>query len=203
MIPVPGLDSVRCAWVEIRQEGFALHGFLLFRSTDHYFPEYLEGDGLDDLNIWTGDDCAIFVVQSPSATWIEYTKATNHTWWKLFGRYDVDHTSSSPFSDLARDLGHSAVLAVGEETLTLRNVFAPCLNQFQHSAEIAKILYRFGLEPTEHPCLILFRDLKDRDIWFVDLRDLCRLPESDLAESLKRWFGDGEFKRMMEEARYA
>jgi hypothetical protein len=100
-------------------------------------------------------------------------------------------------------MGHSAVLAVGEETLTLRDVFAPCLNQFQHSAEIAKILRRFGLGPTEHPCLVLFRDLKDREFWFVDLRDLCRLPEPDLAESLKRWLGGPDFGRMMEEARYA
>ena len=157
-------------WVEIRQEGFVLHGFLLFRSTDHYFPEYLDGDGLDDLNIWTGDNCAVFVVQSPSVQWIEYTRATNHTWWKLFGRYSEDGPSA--FSDLAMNVGNAAVLAIGEETLTLRDVFAPCLNQFQHSAEIAKVLHRFGLGPTEHPCLVLFRDLRDRDVWFVDLRDL-------------------------------
>ena len=201
MIPVPGLDSVRCAWVEIRQEGFVLHGFLLYRSTDHYFPEYLDGDGLDDLNIWTGDDYAVFVVQSPSAQWIEYTRATNHTWWKLFGRYTED--GSSTFSDLAVNVGNAAVLAVGEETLTLRDVFAPCLNQFQHSAEIAKILHRFGLGPTEHPCLVLFRDLRDRDVWFVDLRDLRGLREPDLAKSLQNWFGGRDFARMMEEARHA
>ena len=201
MIPIPGLDSVRCAWVEIRQEGFVLHGFLLYRSTDHYFPEYLDGDGLDDLNIWTGEDCAVFVVQSPSAQWIEYTRATKHTWWKLFGRYaDGD---PSTFAELARNVGNAAVLAVGEETLTLRDVFAPCLNQFQHSAEIAKILHRFGLGPTEHPCLVLFRDLRDQDVWFVDLRDLRGLPERELGESLQSWFGGREFARIMEEVRHA
>ncbi len=201
MIPIPGLDSVRCAWVEIRQEGFVLHGFLLYRSTDHYFPEYLDGNGLDDLNIWTGDDCAVFVVQSPSTQWIEYTRAANHTWWKLFGRYTED--GSSTLSDLAMNVGNTAVLAVGEETLTLRDVFAPCLNQFQHSAEIAKILHRFGLGPTEHPCLVMFRDLRDRDVWFVDLRDLRGLREADLAKSLQNWFGGRDFARMMEEARHA
>lgn len=201
MIPIPGLDSVRCAWVEIRQEGFVLHGFLLYRSTDHYFPEYLDGNGLDDLNIWTGDDCTVFVVQSPSTQWIEYTRAANHTWWKLFGRYTED--GSSTLSDLAMNVGNTAVLAVGEETLTLRDVFAPCLNQFQHSAEIAKILHRFGLGPTEHPCLVMFRDLRDRDVWFVDLRDLRGLREADLAKSLQNWFGGRDFARMMEEARHA
>lgn len=201
MIPVPGLDSVRCAWVEIRQEGFILHGFLLYRSTDHYFPEYLDGDGLDDLNIWTGDECAVFVVQSPSSQWIDYTRETNHPWWKLFGRYAAD--SSSTFSELARNVGNTAVLAVGEETLTLRDVFAPCLNQFQHSSEIARILHRFGLEPTEHPCLVLFRDLRSRDVWFVDLRDLRGLSELDLGKSLQSWFGGRHFARIMEEARHA
>jgi hypothetical protein len=201
MIPVPGLDAVRCAWIEIRQEGFVLHGFLLYRSTDHFFPEYLDGDGLDDLNIWTGDECAVFVVQSPSAQWIDYTRKSNHTWWKLFGHHTQDGVGTFP--NLAKDIGNAAVLAIGQETLTFRDVFAPCLNQFQHSAEIAKILRRFGLGPTEHPCLVLFRDIKDRDIWFVDLRDLRGLPERELGESLQRWFGGSEFAEMMEEARHA
>lgn len=202
MIPVPGLDSVRCAWVEIQQEGFVVHGFLLYRSTDHTFPEYLDRDGLDDLNIWTGEECAVFVVKSPSSQWIDYTRESNHTWWKLFGRYAADSSSPS-FSELARDTGNTTVLTVAEDKLTLRDVFAPCLNQFQHSAEIAKILHRFGLGPTEHPCLVLFRDLKDRDIWFVDLRDLRGLPERDLGESLQRWFGGRDFAQIMEEARHA
>jgi hypothetical protein len=201
MIPVPGLDSVRCAWLEIRQEGFVLHGFLLYRSTDHYFPEYLDGDGLDDLNIWTGDECAVFVVQSPSAQWIDYTRATNHTWWKLFGRFAGEDSAS--FSELASKVGGTAVLTIGNETLTLREVFAPCLNQFQHSAEIAKILHRFGLGPTEHPCLVLFRDLTDREIWFVDLRDLRGLGQTDLGQSLQQWFGGRDFGRILEEARNA
>jgi len=30
MIPVPGIDSVKCAWIEIKSEGFAMHGFFFF-----------------------------------------------------------------------------------------------------------------------------------------------------------------------------
>jgi hypothetical protein len=201
MIPVPGFDSVECAWLEIRQEGFLLHGFLLYRSTDYYFPEYLDGDGLDDLNVWTGDECAVFVIQSPSAQWIDYTRATNHPWWKLFGRYAREDAAS--FSELVSEVAGTAVLTIGNETLTLRDVFAPCLNQFQHSAETAKVLYRFGLGPTEHPCLVMFRDLRDQDVWFVDLRDLRGVPARDLGKSLQDWFGGGEFARIMDEARHA
>ncbi|MEO6676887.1 MAG: hypothetical protein ABIO21_05875 [Pseudomonas sp.] len=85
MIPVPGLSDVNCAWVEIKSQGFTLHGFLVYRASDKYFPEYLNGEGLNDLDGWTGTDCGVFIVQSPSAKWIDYTRKENHTWWRLFG----------------------------------------------------------------------------------------------------------------------
>ena len=130
MIPVPGLESVRCAWIDIQAQGFILHGFLLFLASDHFFSEYLDGEGLGDLDVWSGNDCAIFIVQSPSAAWIEYTKATDHAWWKLFGHLvdqpaEVDAFLSSHSND--------AVLEIDGSTRTLREVFAPCLNHFQHS----------------------------------------------------------------------
>ena len=49
MIPVPGLEKVKCFWVDIRAEGFNLHGFLSFLSSDHYFPEYINGEGHSDI----------------------------------------------------------------------------------------------------------------------------------------------------------
>ena len=201
MIPVPGLDSVRCAWIEIRNEGFNLYGFLLYRSSDQFFPEYLDGRGLDDLNIWTGEDCGVFVVKSPSSKWIEYTRATNHTWWKLYGHHANENAAG--IGELSRGVGYTAVLNVGEEVLTLREVFAPCLNEFHHSDEIAKILRRFGLRPTEHPCLSLFKDIQDREIWFVDLRDMRGLQPRELGEAFQKWFEGPEFGDLMEESRHA
>jgi hypothetical protein len=201
MIPVPGLDSVRCAWVEIQKEGFRLHGFLLYRSNDHYFPEYLDGPGLDDLNTWTGDECGVFVIQSPSAKWIEYTRTTNHTWWKLFGKF-TDQKDEF-LQSLSREIGGAVVLSIDGETLTLRDVFAPCLNHFHHSEEIGKILRRFGLRPTDHPCLVLFRDITDREVWFVDLRDMRGESVAELGEQFQSWFGGPEFDQIMKEAQHA
>lgn len=200
MIPVPGLDSVRCAWVEIRAEGFTLHGFLVFLTSDHNFPEYLGGDGLGDLDCWTGTDCAVFIVQSPSAKWIEYTRATGHTWWHLFG--NLVETDEEVQQVLLQH-GNTLLLQIDGTRQTLQEVFAPCLNQFQHSAEIEKILYRFNLRPTDHPSLILFKDLKDRSVWHVDMSDLVDLPERDLRNALHKWFAGPDFRNLLREARNA
>ena len=84
MVPIPGLESVKSAWLTIEAEGFNLHGFFIYAAGDHYFPEYIDGDGLGELDRWSTDECAIFVVHSPSEQWIEYTKRTNR---KLFNRF--------------------------------------------------------------------------------------------------------------------
>ena len=197
MIPIPGLDSVRCAWVEISKEGFTLHGFFIFLGSDHFFPEYIDGDGLADLDTWTGDECAVFVIQSPSAKWIEYTKANNHTWWKLFGQF-------FEFDDYMKQVlaehGNIPLVQMNGSKKTLRDIFAPCLNQFQHSAEIGKILHRFNLNPTDHPCLILFKDLKDSKVWYVDMTDLVDTPERVLRQALHDWFAGREFQNLLKEA---
>lgn len=200
MIPVPGLDSVRCSWVEIQAEGFSLHGFLVFLASDHYFPQYLDGDGLADLDSWTGSDCAIFVVQSPSAKWIEYTRTTDHTWWRLFGPLLA---ADEELEQVLVGHGKAPLLKVNGTRRTLQEVFAPCLNHFQHSAEIEKILHRFNLRPTDHPSLILFKELKDRSIWHVDMSDLVDIPERDLRNALHRWFAGTDFRKLLREARHA
>lgn len=201
MIPVPGLQNVKCAWLDIKAQGFTLHGFLTFLSSDHSFPEYLNGEGLSDLDVWSGGDCAIFVVQSPSAEWIDYTRDTAHPWWKLFGESPEDRDEVTEFAAQYSDV---PVLTIEGTPRTLREVFAPCLNHFQRNEEIAKILHRFGLSPTDHPSLIMFKDFNDRhNVWYIDLKDLVNIPEQDLRTSLQRWFAGKEFKRLMQEASHA
>jgi hypothetical protein len=149
------------------------------------------------LDVWSGNDCAIFIVQSPSAAWIEYTKTADHAWWKLFG-----HLVDQPAKVDAFLSSHSndAVLEINGSTRTLREVFAPCLNHFQHSHEIAKVLHRFNLNPTDHPALILFKDIRDREVWHIDLKDLVNIPERQLRTALQRWFAEREFKQLLKEA---
>jgi len=178
----------------IKGEGFNLYGFFLYTASDHYFPEYMENEGLMDLDMWTGADIAVFIVQSPSQQWIDYARTTNHAWWKLFGKH-------AELLELYQDV---AVLQTREGLKTFREVFAPCLNQFLHTSEIAKILQWFGLKPTEHPCMVLFKDLyRDKSIWYVDLRDTLNVPKYKLRTSLLQWFDGPHFKKLMKEAQNA
>jgi hypothetical protein len=195
MFTVPGLDDVRCAWVDIKAQGFVLHGFLTFLASDRFFPEYLESDGLGDLDLWSGRDCAIFVVQSPSAAWIQYTKSKGHPWWQLFGK-NLPH--DGPLAILLTQHGAAPLLSIDGTTRTFDEIFRPRLDQLHHKDEIGKILHRFGLRPTDHPSLILFHDLSDRAIWHIDLKDLVSVPQAQLRQALQTWFSGPDFKRLME-----
>lgn len=200
MIPVPNMNRVECAWVEIRGQGFSLHGFLVFLTSDHFFPQYLENDGLGDLDMWTGRECGVFVVQSPSAAWIEYTRKNNHPWWQLFGHLAEENEE---FAETLEAHGDARVVSLDGRKQSLREAFAPCLNHFQYAAEIEKVLYRFNLDATDHPGLILFTDWYDPTVWYVDMRDLVDIPERDLRQSLHRWFSGPEFKKILSESKNA
>jgi hypothetical protein len=197
MLPVPGYSDVFYSWIEIKNLGFPLHGFLLYIASDHNFPEYVSGDGLGDMDYWTRDECAIFIVHSPSAKWIEYTRREKHTWWTLFGqRWSNDRELSS----LLAEHGQSKLLTIDGQTASMQEVFAPALDEFQHRDEIGSILEKFGLGPTDHPCLIFFRDLGDNTAWRVRLRDLVGVSVQELRKALQTWFDGPEFGKLLKEA---
>ncbi len=198
MIPVPGLDSVVCSWVTIQAEGFDLHGFFVYSSSDHRIPEYINGDGLADLDQWSTNECAVFIVHSPSTQWIEYAKSTSHTWWKLFG----DSISvESEIPHLFLGIENEPLIEIGGTRKSLKELFSPCLDRFIAGDEISRILRGFSLRETQHPCLILFKDLRDHLIWYIDMSDLVGLPIIELRKELQIWFDRGEFRRILEEAR--
>ena len=85
MIPVAALQDVHIRWLEIRKHGFVLHGFLLYTGSDQFIPEYIGGEGLTDLDMWSGRQCGIFLLHDPPAEWIEYARARDHVWWRTFG----------------------------------------------------------------------------------------------------------------------
>lgn len=197
MIPVPGLDSVRCAWIDIRAAQFSLHGFLVYLSSDQFFPEYIDGAGLSDLDVWSGSNCAIFVIQVPSVKWIMYAKQTNHIWWRIFG---PQISSDRDFEDIVSEYGEKKIFELDGKLHTLRDIFAPSLNDLLHNNEIAKILERFNLPPTGHPGLILFRDLEDSEIWHIDMSDLVDLPEKKLRQAMRAWFAGKQFSKLLKDA---
>ncbi|WP_437193596.1 hypothetical protein [Planctomicrobium sp. SH527] len=199
MMPIPGMDDLQYAWFEVKGRGFSLHGFLLYLSSDHHFPEYVNGEGLSDLDVWSGHDCAVYVIHTPSEKWIQYTQSSNHPWWQLFGH---EHTENSDL-EVLREFGDAQLLIVNGEAKTMREVFDPSLNEFHHNGEIAKVLHRFGLRPTETPCLIFFKDLYDNSIWSVDLKEFAGVEQRVLRAAMQAWFGGKDFARLLKEVRHA
>jgi hypothetical protein len=227
MFPIPNLNAVYCAWIEIKSGGLTLYGFLLFIGSDHSFPEYLQDEGLADFEGWTGGRCEIFILQSPSSKWVDYARKSEHVWWKIFcareqrkrvlnierhllhfpSRHGMSpnvHTDYESHKDTLLSQFHvnagKALLEIDGKKYSVTEVFSPCLNQFQHTMEIQKVLYRFNLKPTDHPCLIFFKDLQDTRAWFVGLGDLLNLPKVELRAALKEWFAGPEFRELMKEA---
>ncbi len=198
MALIPRLANV--SWIAVEVEtasGFSLHGFLLYTMSDHFFPEYITNDGLIDLEVWSGDKFAIFIVHSPSGKWIDYARTKNHVWWRAFS----NHSEASPqMVELLKNYGNVPLLQVGDVTKTMLEVLAPPINEYLHGDEIARILSYFELAPTQHPCLVLFKDLKDTRVWYVGMGDMVNMPVPDLRKSLKNWFGGSDFKRLLKEA---
>lgn len=199
MIPVPGLESVRLKWVIIKSAHYILHGFFLYTRSDRYFPEYVDDTGLADLEMWSGKELALFIITPPSRQWIDYTKRTNHMWWQLYGE-QVEHLTSQVGDAIWEQ---EPILQIDDGRKTFQEVFAPRLDQFDHNAEIGRILDRFGLRETDHPCIILFKDMRDRQVWHVDCKEMLGQRPIKLAVALKQWFHSGDIGRIMEEARNA
>jgi hypothetical protein len=231
MLPVPNLKAFQSAWLDLKDLGFALHGFFLFVGSDHYFPEYLNNGGLADLESWTADTCALFVLHSPSAEWVDYARKDRHVWWKLFGAGSIVSQGVVSANGAGKDIGrrvtppstakqeklpgrkrlpvefdsikNEPLLEIDGILYSPAELFSSSHDQFHHTMEIQKVLRRFNLPPTSHPCFVFFRDLSDAYGWFVSLNDLLNLPELSLRTALKDWFGGAEFRRLVAEAKRA
>ncbi len=202
MIPIPSYEAVKCAWLEIEAEGFVLHGFLLYSMGDHQFPKYIDGSGLSDLEGWTGRECAVFVIYPPSEAWIEYTSKSNHPWWRIFGNTNI--AGQDRLREMLEPIGNIEVaLDQDHERRTIASILTPSVNQFTHQAEVYRILHQFGCRPTEHPCFIFFKSLRDSSFWFVTLADMLNQPVDSLRTALRTWFEQKEFAKLMKDARDA
>jgi hypothetical protein len=92
------------------------------------------------------------------------------------------------------------LIEVDGQYYTISDLFLPCCDEYQHTAEIQKVLDSFALPPTSHPCLVFFRDVDDEHGWFVSLDDLVNIPKQELRMALKKWFGGPQFKKLLKEA---
>jgi len=191
MIPVSSLEDVRINRLKIRKHGFALHGFLLYTSSDKFITEYIDDEGLTDLDMWSGDECGLFLLYDPPSDWVSYAKSQNHIWWETFG-------SSTKTAHLAREYADAAVLDIGEGTpVSFKEILPLPGNRGLAKQHVASILSFFEIDPTKHPSIILFRDLQDRDVWLVELDDFLGLDPLALRRAFKSWFSSDDFKKLL------
>lgn len=212
MIPVPGLDQVRIAWIQIQAYGFILYGFILYSDLDTPLVQYMQS-GLLELDNLSGSECAIFVIESPSAKWIEITRRKEHPWWKLFGEKVQASTSDTESQSQSQLMGTSSTLLqsliknqqaiivrVGEGQLaTLEHLLEPNYHLMYDRNEVWAVAKHFGIKPEDVPCLIFFGDLDRGDITVVDLTALRS--ERQATRFFRRFFSSKEFKRLLQEAR--
>jgi hypothetical protein len=212
MIPVIDLNQVHVAWLQIKGAGFVLYGFMVYSDQDSPLVEFMQKQsGLAELDQLSGEDCAIFVIESPSRRWIEYAKRHNHPWWRLFGssinqgthHRDIGQNSpgvSEAVENLVRN--RDSVLVVvngGEEPLTLKQILEPRYDALYDRNEVWAVVRHFGLSPQEVPCIVFFRDIDEGDFDVICLRDITSPRQATL--SFRDFFGGPDFGRLMKEAR--
>jgi hypothetical protein len=196
MIPVSGLEQVNVAWLVLLKEGYVLYGFLLYTDSDRAVVDYMS-DGIFELDVLSGEECAVFVIESPSERWIAQAKHSDHTWWRLFGeklareaiteKVPAEQTKTSRYSFsliqkvIVQNNSDSTVVIGDDNTVALAHIIQPKIGLLYNRAEALKVARHFGVYG-EVPCLIFFKELDGSVIWKKQLEEL------DSQQSLKRFF---------------
>jgi hypothetical protein len=205
MIPVLGLEQVQVAWVIIEKEGYRLYGFLLYTSSDRAIVDYMR-DGIFDLDFLSGDECAVFAIESPSKEWLEYTKKRSHSWWRLFGKKLAERYSSDQLSSVQKKMSllekniiennHNCTIVIGSDnTVSLMQILDPPINLLYDRIEALKVAKYFGLSGRDVPCLIFFKDLGSQIIWKSSLGTLKT--QDELKGHFRDFFESHEFKSLL------
>lgn len=206
MIPIPGFEQVKVVWVRLEKEGFVLYGFLLYTSADRGLVDYIR-DGIYDLDVLSGKECAVFVIESPSAEWIAYARQTDHTWWHLFGSEIIEEANKgagnsgrSKISLLERNIienNHNSVIIVGDgnTATSLQQIINPIITIPYNRAEAFKVAKHFGLEAKDVPCLIFFKDMNSRVIWKSLLGHLTT--QNELKVYFREFFDSPEYDSIL------
>jgi hypothetical protein len=212
MIPVFDLNQVHVAWLQIEGAGFVLYGFMVYSDQDSSLVEFMQRQsGLAELDQLSGDDCAIFVIESPSRKWIEYAKRHNHAWWRLFGSHLNQGTDSGEIGlsspsvaeaveTLVRNRGSVLVVVNGEgDPRTLQQMLEPSYDTLYDRNEVWAVVRHFGISPQEVPCILFFKDIDEGDFDVICLRDITSPRQATL--SFREFFSGRDFRRLVKEAR--
>src|SRR5258708_6468048 len=82
MFPVLDLADLRVALVKVQSKEIVLYGFLLYTDVDTVLVEYVKL-GFGELDALAGPECVIFVIEAPSAGWIEIARRKKSPWFDI------------------------------------------------------------------------------------------------------------------------
>ncbi|OIJ16444.1 hypothetical protein BKP45_21025 [Anaerobacillus alkalidiazotrophicus] len=213
MFIVPNLEDVKIAIIKLQTEKYELFGFLLYTQLDEEIVEYMK-NGIYDLDRLSGETCAIFVIESPSIQWIEYTRRTKHKWWKINEKMLIEELKRLKEEQEERHLDAARLFAnitlsniensniiLGDNNIidannkiSLKQLLEPDLNSPYGPSEAIDVARHFNLRFAELPSLIFFEDLDSHILWHLPLRGKSK---NELTYCFRDFFDSEEFYNLL------
>jgi hypothetical protein len=200
MIPVPGFEDLRVRWIKIRGLGFVLYGFLLYSNADRQVIEFMEF-GLPLLDMWSGPETAIFVIESPNKDWLRYVADQPDHPWHLFesASMPAELATVDENTSLLIQESDNLVLVTKADQMPLSSLLKPNYAVPYGPLEVERVRKYFGLELDQYPCVIFFEDLYGRSFFH---NPMPRFPD---VQDVRYWFQclfvSPAFKDLLEKVR--
>lgn len=209
MVLIPTLEQAKVKWLCLQTNNVTLFGFLLYTNCDRVIIDYMT-DGICELDYLSGEQCLIFVSESPSQQWIEYTKFNSHLWWRKFGQTIAKNSSTSPenspenlrarkISLLAQNLvqnNENCNIFIGDDNkASIGQIITPDNNIPFDRTEALRIARHFRVQLTDIPCLIFFKDLNSSVIWKSTLGHLRE--QNDVTIFFRDFFDSPDFRSLL------
>ena len=205
MVLFPTLEQAKVKWLCLQTNHVTLFGFLLYTNSDRVIVDYMS-DGICELDYLSGEQCLIFVSESPSKQWIEYTRLNSHLWWRTFRQTIAENSSTSPenlkartITLLARNIVEnnekSNVIVGNNNKVLIQQIINPDINLLFDRTEALRIARHFQVQPKDVPCLIFFKDLNSSVIWKSTLGHLTE--QNDVKNFFRVFFNSSDFQSLL------
>jgi hypothetical protein len=183
MIPLPGFKDLEIRWIAIKGRGFLLYGFILYSNADLQIIKFMERS-LPFLDIWSGPEAAIFLIEPPSEEWLRYMASQPDHPWHLFesdteeGKVNAD----ANYDVLMRHADRILLDTGDDEQLLLASVVRPSYAIPYDRLEVERVRQHFRLRANQYPCVIFFEDLYASDF------DHIPMPRFPDIQDVRYWF---------------
>jgi len=170
---------MRVQWFAIQHYGFLLYGFVLYKASNVQVCEFMALDGLAQIDVWTGDETAIFSLSEPNDRWRRYAAQGGGQWQALFGdawKAAYEERARLPIPDL--EVSDADGEPIGLRTL----VGSQSCEPFWGLREVEAVRRTFGLEEDQVPCVYFFYDLDDPEGY------IAVLPRFEAVVDVEEWF---------------